>query len=239
MTRRRDAVPMARDLARPAVSVIVPALDEERELPATLRSVAAQGVPAEVIVVDGGSADATRDVARALGAKLVAAPRGRASQMNAGALASAGEWLLFLHADTRLPPGALAAIASLPAQVEAGCFRQAFDAPGRLLGLTSRLHNWRCARTRVMYGDQAMFVRRAAFEAVGGFPEGPLEDVRISERLLERASPAFLALTVETSARRFLAQGPLACLARIAVLLLQHRLGLPLFAGGRFFEPVR
>jgi hypothetical protein len=138
-----------------------------------------------------------------------------------------------------LPPGALAAIASLPANVESGCFRHAFDAPGRLLALTSRLHNWRCLKTRIMYGDQAMFVRRAVFEAVGGFPDGLLEDVRLSERLRERAEPALLPLTVVTSARRFLAQGPVASLARILLILIQHRLGTRPVAGRRFFEPVR
>lgn len=221
------------------ISIVIPVLDEEIALPATLRSLEGQGVPFEILVVDGGSRDGTRAIAAAAGARVIDAPRGRASQMNAGASVARGSWLLFLHADTRLPAGALAAIARAPAEVESGCFRQSFDVPGRVLALTSRLHNWRCERTRIMYGDQALFVRRESFAAVGGYPEGVLEDVRLSERLRARARPVLLPLTVLTSARRFLAQGPLASLARIVLILVQHRLGARPFAGRRFFDPVR
>lgn len=221
------------------ISVIVPALDEALALPATLGALAGQSAGSEAIVVDGGSTDATREIARQANATVITAPRGRATQMNAGARMAAGDWLLFLHADTILPPGAIEAISSLPATVEAGCFRQAFDSPGAILAVTSRLHNWRCARTGIMYGDQAIFVRRAVFEAVGGFPEGVLEDVKLSELLRERAAPAFLPLTVTTSARRFVSQGPLSSLARIVIILIQHRLGFRPVAGRRFFEPVR
>ena len=221
------------------ISVVIPALDEERALPPTLVALAAQGAAHETIVVDGESADATRSVAFAGGARVVDSRRGRAAQMNAGARAARGNWLLFLHADTLVPPGALRAIETLPETVEAGCFHQAFDAPGRLLALVSRLHNWRCERTRIMYGDQALFVRRAVFEAIGGYPEDVLEDVRLSERLRARARPVLLPLTVTTSARRFVAQGPAASLLRIAAILTQHRFGARVRAGRRFFEPVR
>ena len=97
------------------ISVVIPALDEERALPVTLAAVAAQ-VPAaaEVIVVDGGSRDATQAIARTAGARVIEAPRGRACQMNLGARSARGEWLLFLHADTILPAGALATISALP-----------------------------------------------------------------------------------------------------------------------------
>lgn len=222
------------------ISIVIPALNEERALPATLRAIAAQAcTPAEIIVVDGGSGDATPTLARNAGAKVINAARGRASQMNCGAQRATGEWFLFLHADTLLPAGALAAITALPPAVEAGCFRQAFDLRGTLLDLTSRAHNWRCARTRIMYGDQAIFVRRRVFDAVGGFPAGALEDVRLSERLRKRADPVLLTLTVVTSARRFREQGVLRSLARITILLVQHHCGARLRAGRRFFDPVR
>lgn len=222
------------------ISIVIPALDEERALPATLTAARIAVPAAQVIVVDGGSRDATREVAAAHpGVQVLIAERGRAAQMNAGARAAWGDWLLFLHADTRLPRGAGLAIESLHADVRAGCFRQAFDRRGRLLDLTSRLHNRRCEATGIMYGDQAPFVRAAEFAAVGGYPAGELEDVRLSERLRERAPPVMLPLTVVTSARRFLAQGEAASLARILLILLQHRLGRRPVAGRRFFEPVR
>ncbi|MBM3343039.1 MAG: glycosyltransferase [Betaproteobacteria bacterium] len=227
----------------PLISIIIPTLNEERALPRTLAHVAAQRASHEVIVADGGSNDATPRIAREASAACIDAQRGRGAQMNAGArhaVAAKSEWLLFLHADTLLPPGALQAIAALPAAIEAGCFHQAFSDSGThpLLKLVSRLHNWRCRKTHIMYGDQAMFVRRAVFNAVGGFPECELEDVKLSERLRERAAPVLLPLTVVTDARRFVAQGIVLSLARIVLLLLCHRYKLPL-AGRRFFEPVR
>ena len=220
------------------VSIVIPALDEEAALPATLAAIRAQAGPLEVVLADGGSRDRTCARARQAGARVARARRGRGAQMNRGAQLARGEWLLFLHADTLLPEGALEAIRRLPREVEAGCFRQAFDRPHPLLGAISRLHNWRCRRTGIMYGDQALFVRRAAFDAVGGFPERPLEDVLLSERLRERRRPVLLPLTVVTAARRFLAQGIVRSLARVLLILLCHRLGLPL-AGSRFFDPVR
>ena len=222
------------------ISVIVPTLNEERALPATLAAVLAQRGEFEVIVSDGGSTDGTRPIAqRAPGVRVLRAQRGRAMQMNAGARAARGDWLLFLHADTRLPNRALARIAALPAQVRAGCFRQAFDAAHPLLRAISRLHNWRCRRTRIMYGDQAMFVRRELFQSLGGFPEVErLEDVLLSERLRALTVPVQLEGTVVTSARRFLAHGIVRSFARILLILICHRFGLSL-RGTRFFESVR
>lgn len=220
------------------ISIVIPALHEEKALPATLDAVRAQLGDHEVIVADGGSGDRTCAIAERAGARIVRSPPGRARQMNAGARCARGEWLLFLHADTLLPAGALEAIASLPATVEAGCFHQTFNHPHLLLLVISRLHNWRCRATWIMYGDQAMFVRRRVFEELGGFPEAHLEDVRLSERLRERAAPALLPAAVVTDARKFLAHGIIRSFARIILILVCHRLGLPL-AGRRFLEPVR
>lgn len=223
------------------ISVIIPTLNEARALPATLARAALQHTAHEVIVADGGSTDATQAVAHSAGVQWIAGPRGRGAQMNAGARhasCSQGDWLLFLHADTLLPADALAAIEQLPPHIDSGCFHQAFSGTHPLLRGVSRLHNWRCKRTQIMYGDQAMFVRRSAFEALGGFPETDLEDVKLSERLRERGAPVLLSATIVTDARKFLAHGVLRSVARIALILLCHRYKLPL-AARRFFEPVR
>jgi len=223
------------------ISIVIPALDEERALPATLDAAIAQPHVAEVLVVDGGSRDATAAIAAARrGVRVLRAPRGRASQMNAGAREASGEWLLFLHADTLLPAGATGHILALGREVRSGCFRQAFDADRAMLAAISRLHNERCRRTRIMYGDQAMFVRRETFLAAGGFPEvRELEDVLLSERLRAISPPVLLEATVVTSARRFLAQGVARSFLRVLAILLQHELGMRSAPGRRFFEPVR
>ena len=223
------------------ISVVIPALDEEQALPATLRTVSAQRREYdEVIVVDGGSGDATRTIAAATGGvRLISAPRGRATQMNAGARIARGEWLLFLHADTLLPCDGLVRIAALPAAVQAGCFRQRFSGEDTRLRLVSRLHNFRCRRTGVMYGDQAMFVRKRQFEALGGFPLlDILEDVVLSERLLRVTRPTVLPAEVVTDSRKFVKRGVLRSLARCLAILLCYELHLPIPARS-FFDPVR
>lgn len=220
------------------ISIIIPTLNEARALPQTLAHVAAQKVAYELIITDGGSTDQTQAIAHSVTAQWLRAPRGRGAQMNAGARHASGKWLLFLHADTHLPSAALEAITALPPHVESGCFEQAFSHAHLLLRAVSWLHNWRCKRTHIMYGDQAMFVRRDVFEALGGFPETDLEDVKLSERLRERRAPALLPASVITDARKFLAQGILRSTARIVLILLCHRHRLPL-RGRRFFDPVR
>lgn len=143
------------------ISIIIPTLNEAQALPATLARAFAQTGECEIIVVDGGSRDTTCAIATAdARVHLVAAPKGRASQMNAGARRARGEWLLFLHADTLLPDGALAAITTLPDDIQAGGFRHRFSGDDRCLRLISWMHNWRCRWTHVFYGDQALFVRR-------------------------------------------------------------------------------
>ncbi len=223
------------------ISVVIPALNEERALPATLRSVLDQRRQGdEVIVVDGGSSDATCAIAAAVsGVRLISAPRGRASQMNAGARIARREWLLFLHADTLLPSDGLARIAALPAAVQAGCFIQRFSGDDARLRLVSRLNNFRCRRTRIMYGDQAMFVRKRQFEALGGFPPlDILEDIAFSERLLRVTRPTLVPAEVVTDSRKFVQMGVFRSLARCFAILACYELHLPI-PGRSFFKPIR
>jgi rSAM/selenodomain-associated transferase 2 len=228
---------MARD-GSALISVIVPTLNEEEALPETLRRVLSQGVDTEVIVVDGGSQDNSRRVvAEVPEVEWTSAVPGRASQMNAGAAHASGDWLLFLHADTWLPAGALQAIANLDIDIGAGGFRQQFSRPHWFLALVSRLHNWRCSRTRVIYGDQALFIRRDLFMQIGGFPDrAELEDVLISERILAFTRPVLMPQTVITSSRKFEQRGPYRCFFDIVVIMCCYELRLPVLRRAFFSE---
>lgn len=188
-----------------AISVVVPVLDEAVVLPATLVAARQAGV-CELIVVDGGSRDTTVAAAQALADRVLAAPRGRASQMNAGAAAARGEVLLFLHADTRLPAGGAEAVrrALADARVVGGRFDVRLDAPGVAYRVIERLISLRSRLTRVASGDQGIFVRRRVFERLGGFPPLPLmEDLALARQLKHAGRVACLRDAVLTSARRW------------------------------------
>ena len=192
------------------LSIVIPTLNEAEQIAATLGAAAAPGV--EILVVDGGSADATVDLARAAGATVLTAGRGRARQMNAGAAAADGDALLFLHADTRLPAGFDAAVAAALADpaVVGGRFDVRLEPSTPWLDLVAALINRRSRWSRIGTGDQALFVRRAVFEAMGGFPDLPLmEDLAFSIALKRRGGIACLRQTVATSSRRWLRDGPL------------------------------
>lgn len=199
---------VAAHLPSPAVllSIVVPVLDEAVGIAAALaplQPLRQAGV--EVLVVDGGSRDATLEVATPLADLVLVAPRGRGSQMNAGAARARGATLLFLHADTRLPAGAVEAVV---AAIAAGACWGRFDVAieGRLagLGMVATMMNLRSRLTGIATGDQAIFVTRVAFEQVGGFPDLPLmEDIALSTRLKRIARPACLRQRVVTSGRRW------------------------------------
>jgi rSAM/selenodomain-associated transferase 2 len=160
----------------------------------------------EVIVADGGSTDRTDVLARPWADVVLTCPRGRAKQMNHGAARARGATLLFLHADTRLPADALRAIeaALTDAQVQWGRFDVQIDGKARLLKVIGESMNLRSRATGIATGDQALFVRREAFDRVGGFPDQPLmEDIEISKRLRKLAPPACLRQRVVTSGRRW------------------------------------
>ena len=191
------------------ISVIIPALNEAGTINRTLESVAAQPGPKEILVVDGGSTDGT-PASAAPHATVLQTPQGRALQMNRGAEAAAGEFLFFLHADTRPPPNALNVIRTTlrTPSAEAGTFRLSFDRSSPLLDFYGWCTHW--PWIRLAFGDRGLFVRRSVFEHVGGFPEWPIfEDLELAHRLYERGGFRFMPQTVTTSARRFESEGQL------------------------------
>ncbi len=184
------------------LSVIIPTLNAALALPATLASVAEA---AEVVVVDGGSRDATMDVARAGGARVIAASRGRGAQLAAGVTAATGDWLLLLHADTRLAPGWQAAVTAFIAwgPGRAGYFRFALDSPDPRARRLERMVAWRCRVLGLPYGDQGLLIARTLLDEVGGIRPLPLmEDVDLARRL-GRARLRPLASDAITSAARW------------------------------------
>ncbi|WP_440109142.1 TIGR04283 family arsenosugar biosynthesis glycosyltransferase [Acidovorax sp. BL-A-41-H1] len=196
------------------LSVIVPMLNEAAALPvlgAQLESLAAQGI--EVILVDGGSSDGSADMAeqmaQRMGFVVVRSARGRAVQMNAGAARARGDVLLFLHADTRLPDTATASLSRVdPDTIAWGRFDVTIEGRPAMLRVVGALMNWRSRITGIATGDQAIFMTRKAFDAVGGFPLQPLmEDIEITSRLRRMARPLCLAERVTTSGRRWEQRG--------------------------------
>jgi rSAM/selenodomain-associated transferase 2/rSAM/selenodomain-associated transferase 1 len=197
---------------RPLTSlrIVMPVLQEGQGLLAALQALQPlRGQGAELVVVDGGSTDGSWAIARRWADEVRLAPRGRASQMNAGAAGCRAGALLFLHGDTRLPPGAGAAIAQALARGHGwGRFDVRLDSSRPLLRLVSVLMNARSRLTGIATGDQALFVRRELFERLGGFAGQPLmEDIELSRRLRRTGAPACLPGPAITSARRWESHG--------------------------------
>ena len=199
------------------IAIVIPCLNEATVIVATLRSLQAlRAAGHTVIVADGGSSDATCALAVPLADAVIVAPRGRARQMNAGAAAAAAQAYLFLHADSRLPDGAAAAIAAEldGGQHVWGRFDIRIAGASRWLPVISALMNVRSRLTGIATGDQAMFVTREAFAAAGAFPDWPLmEDIGLSRALKKQSRPAALRLRVTTAGRRWDTQGPLRTVA--------------------------
>ncbi|MBI3807094.1 MAG: TIGR04283 family arsenosugar biosynthesis glycosyltransferase [Nitrospirae bacterium] len=235
------------------VSVVIPAYNEEKAFPATLRALFTQQGDYEVLVVDGGSTDRTLAALPEFDFEtpplltlhpsrlLLTAPKGRAFQMNAGAKQANGDWLLFLHADTVLPSGAIQRLNEMEADqtIQAGGFMHQFSGDDWRLKLISFLDNFRCIRSRIIYGDQALFVRRVLFEQLGGFPNRPiLEDVAFCERLIAVTTPLLLSPSVVTDARKFLKMGVWRSFFRVLLIILYVEFRLPVLPRA-FFQDVR
>ena len=213
-----------------ALSIVMPVLNEASIIEAALRALAPlRGQRVEIVVVDGGSRDGTVALAATGADRVIAGPRGRAAQMNAGAAAARGDTLLFLHADTALPSDAPAQVATALRGADGrsqhapawGRFDVRIAGRPRSLAVVAALMNLRSRWTGVATGDQAMFMTRAAFDAVGGFPDQPLmEDVEMSRRLRRLSAPACLRARVVTSGRRWEDRG----VWRTVVLMWRLRL---------------
>jgi rSAM/selenodomain-associated transferase 2 len=222
------------------VSAIIPVLDEEARIGARLAELGDLAAVDEVVVVDGGSTDRTRE--RVVPpARLLEAPRGRASQMNAGARASTGDVLLFLHADISLPKDARRHVerALGDPRVVAGAFRTWHVADDGRSALWLRLADLRSRYTGLPYGDQALFVRREAFERAGGFPDQPLmEDLELSRRLRRLGRIARVPASVRVSGRRFLAH-PIRAALLVNTFPLLYRIGVSPETLARLYRNVR
>lgn len=218
------------------ISIIIPTLNEQVAIPETLSCLLAQQASytseLEVIIVDGGSGDGTLSVIdsyRSNFDKLIVTttPAGRAKQLNAGAKLASGETLLFLHADTLLPDNGLEKIDAVlrDLTIAAGCFRHKFSGSQWSLSFISFLHNWRFRLTNIIYGDQAMFIRRSLFFQVGSFPEQLAEDIYFSQQLLSLTRPKMLNAYVTTDSRKFKQIGIWRALLQVIRIQLQHRRG--------------
>jgi rSAM/selenodomain-associated transferase 2 len=210
----------------PAISVIIPAVNESATLGPILAAIRSPIVPFETIVVDGHSSDETATIAHAGSARVVSSPcRQRAYQLNLGAHRARGEILLFLHADTVLPKGALDRIVRglQDPQIVGGAFARRYASPSRLLRLTCFLARWRNRSIGWHLGDQAMFVRRGVFFQLGGFREVDFfEDLDFSRRLKKFGRLVTLFPCVTSSSRRFMSAGPVRTTLRDFFLTVRY-----------------
>lgn len=211
------------------LSIIVPVLDEANLIIRALQALAPlRGRGAEIIVVDGGSADNTSTLAAPLADRVMTGSRGRATQMNTGAGAARSDVLLFLHADTRLPPDADRLILEGLARSQRawGRFDVAIEGKHPLLPLIAASMNARSRLTGIATGDQAMFVTREAFAKAGGFPDIALmEDITFARNLKRLSLPLCLAARVTTSGRRWETRGVLRTIVQMWRLRLAYFFG--------------
>ncbi|MHC4592832.1 MAG: TIGR04283 family arsenosugar biosynthesis glycosyltransferase [Planctomycetota bacterium] len=216
------------DSPAPRISVIVPALNEAGNIEATLTA-AERGRNVEIILVDGGSRDATAELARTRGVCVISGPACRAVQMNLGSAAASGELLLFLHGDTRLPcrfDEHVRAVVADPS-VSAGAFELSIDLDGAGMRMHERMINARSRWGRMPYGDQALFLRADLFRRMGGFPEMPImEDYEMVRRLRRQGRIALISAAVLTSGRRWERLGLLRTVFTNSLLVTAYRIGV-------------
>ena len=212
------------------ISVIIPVLNEAERLPHLLAALHIQEAAHDVIVVDGGSTDGTLEIARAGGATTIQSAPGRGGQLNAGAQCARGDILLFLHADSDLPPGALSALDRALAREPSalgGNFRLLFDGEDGFSAWLNGFYAW-LRRRGYYYGDSGVFVRRTAYDQLGGFKPIPLMEDYDFVRRLERAGQTLCisAPPLVTSSRRFGGRHPVAIVTRWLKIHAYYHLGV-------------
>lgn len=227
-----------------AVSIIIPTYNEAESIGETLRvvkSFAGNPHSIEIIVVDGDSADATAAIVKAENVKIIVAPRGRGSQMHAGAQAATGDVLWFLHADTTPPSNGIAEILRVleNKNVVAGNFTIRFDGAGN----AARFLTWLYPNLRkigLCYGDSAIFVRREIYEKVGGFQPFPIfEDLDLINKIRRKGEIVYLAATVVTSSRRFENKNFAFVFTRWMLMQGLFWLGVSPYFLAKFYQPIR
>lgn len=227
MRAAAEPVPVADMSAR--ISVVIPALNEAENILATLQALQPlRGRGHEVIVVDGGSSDRTRELALPLADQVISAPRGRGRQMNAGVGQAHGNILWFLHADTVAGDDTDETICQALAGSRRGWGRFNVRLSGKhwLLRVVETLMNLRSCLTGIATGDQGIFVKRALFDAVAGFPDLPLmEDIALCRRLKQYGRPVCLRSRLTTSSRRWEENGMIKTIIRMWWLRLAYRFG--------------
>jgi rSAM/selenodomain-associated transferase 2 len=224
---------------RPTLAIVIPTLDEEGPLRTLLPVVV--GLAEEVVVSDGGSRDATLEVAAEWSVTTVTGPAGRGRQLNRGAAACSAEILLFLHADTSLPPGAPELVReALATGADGGGFLLAFDDRRLVLRIAARMIALRTRLTRAPLGDQAQFVSRRCFEELGGYRPWPiLEDLDFALRLRRRGRLAVIPYPVVSAARRYLRGGVLRTAATNWLIWTLYFAGAPPQRLARFYRHIR
>ncbi|MFP4006508.1 MAG: TIGR04283 family arsenosugar biosynthesis glycosyltransferase [Spirulinaceae cyanobacterium] len=211
------------------ISIIIPTLNEATQIVQTIQN-AQTGDGIEIIIVDAGSEDNTIQYAQKLGVKTFLSPQpGRAAQMNFGATQATGDILLFLHADTQLPPhydGLIRAALAQPGVI-AGAFQLGIDSPEMSLRLVEKMVSWRSRFFQLPYGDQALFLTQETFKACGGFPDLPImEDFEFVRRLKRQGKIVLVPASVSTSARRWQKLGVFKTTIINQIIVLGYFLGV-------------
>ncbi|MBW4689664.1 MAG: TIGR04283 family arsenosugar biosynthesis glycosyltransferase [Komarekiella atlantica HA4396-MV6] len=219
---------MSQNIGAAKICIIIPVLNEARNINEAITTIQ-PSTNIEVIVVDGGSQDNTLEIAQSLGVKIISSSPGRAAQMNAGAMATSGEILLFLHADTRLPAefDAMIRTALQRPQTVAGAFNLRIDASLLSLRWVEWGVNWRSRFCQMPYGDQAIFLTKEVFQQIGRFPELPImEDFELMRRLKCIGKIVIIPVPVVTSARRWLQKGVFKTMLLNQIIIIAYLLGV-------------